>query len=109
VADLVIVLTTVPAGDAGDAIVRALVDERLAACVNILPPMFSTYRWQGAVARESEQQLVIKTMRTAIPALEARLRELHPYDVPEFVVLDITGASDAYASWVRENVGGEIE
>ena len=59
--DLVLILTTAPAGDAGEAIARALVDERLAACVNVLAPMTSVYRWHGAVERETERQLIIKT------------------------------------------------
>ena len=63
-----------------------LVDERLAACVNVHGPMTSIYRWKGAVEHEAERQLVIKTTRARLPALEARLRELHPYELPEFVV-----------------------
>jgi periplasmic divalent cation tolerance protein len=104
-ADLVIVLTTVPVGEPGDLIARALVDERLAACVNALPPMVSTYRWQDAVEREPEQQLVIKTLRARIAPLEKRLRELHPYELPEFIVLEVAAVSDAYLAWVRDGVG----
>jgi periplasmic divalent cation tolerance protein len=101
--DLVLVLTTVPVG-AGDAIAQTLVNERLAACVNALPPMTSTYRWQGAVTTEAEQQLVMKTLRTGLAALERRLKELHPYEVPEFLVLEIDGGGEAYLAWVKENV-----
>jgi periplasmic divalent cation tolerance protein len=103
-ADLLIVLTTVPVGEPGDLIARALVDERLAACVHVLAPAVSTYRWQGAVTREPEQQLVIKTLRARIGPLEKRLRELHPYEVPEFIVLDVAAVSDAYLAWVRDSV-----
>jgi periplasmic divalent cation tolerance protein len=102
--DLVIVLTTVPAGG-HDAIARALVEERLAACVNALPPMTSVYRWKGAVEQETEQQLVIKTLREHVPAVFERLRRLHPYELPEFVVLSAADASDAYLTWVRESTG----
>jgi periplasmic divalent cation tolerance protein len=81
-----------------------LVEERLAACVNVLAPMMSTYRWKGSIEQDREQQLVIKTARPSVPALEARLRELHPYDLPEFLVLEAT-ASAAYFAWIDENVG----
>jgi len=97
--DLILILTTMPDDDRADALARTLVDERLAACVNVHAPMMSTYRWQGAVEREAERQIVIKTARDRRAPLEARLRELHPYDVPEFVVID-AGASDAYGAWV---------
>ena len=97
--DLILILTTMPDDDRADAIARTLVDERLAACVNVCPPMMSTYRWKGAVEREAERQSVIKTARDRRAALEARLRELHPYDLPEFVVID-AGASEGYAAWV---------
>ena len=100
---LAIVLTTLDADADAGAIARALVEERLAACVNVLPAMMSTYRWKGAVEQEREQQLVIKTSRAGVQALHARLVELHPYELPEFVVLDASG-SPAYAGWVAENV-----
>jgi periplasmic divalent cation tolerance protein len=100
---LAIVLTTLGAyADAG-VIARTLIDERLAACVNVLPPMMSTYRWKDAVEQEREQQLVIKTSRAGIQALQVRLGELHPYELPEFLVLDASGSA-AYAGWVAENV-----
>ena len=100
---VVIVLTTLANAADAEKIARALVDERLAACVNVLPPMTSTYRWKGVVEQEREQQVVIKTSRARITALQARLAELHPYDLPEFLVLDVTG-SDAYSRWVHDNV-----
>ena len=81
---------------------RAIVDERLAACVNVLAPMTSTYRWKGAVEREAERQLVIKTTRDRLAALETRMRELHPYELPEFLVLTVEAASAGYAAWVTE-------
>ncbi len=99
--DLILILTTMPDDDRADALARTLVDERLAACVNVHRPMMSTYRWNGAVEREAERQIVIKTTRDRRAATEARLRELHPYELPEFVVLEAT-ASEAYAAWVRE-------
>ena len=102
-AEAAIVLTTLGAHADANALAQALVDERLAACVNVLPPMTSTYRWKGAVEQEREQQLVIKTSRAQVPALQARLRQLHPYELPEFLVLDASG-SEAYLAWIDENV-----
>jgi periplasmic divalent cation tolerance protein len=99
-----IVLTTLGADADAATIARTLIDERLAACVNILPPMTSVYRWQGKVEQEREQQIVIKTAQDRVWALQARLRQLHPYELPEFLVLDAT-ASDAYFAWVGESAG----
>lgn len=99
--DVVLILTTVPAGDRGGEIARALVDERLAACVNVLPPMTSFYRWRGAVERESESQVIIKTTRDRVAAVQARLVELHSYEVPEFLVVPIADGSTGYLDWVR--------
>ena len=98
----VIVLTTLAAGADAMSIARTLVDEQLAACVNVLPAMTSVYRWKGAVEQEREQQLVIKTLRDAVPALEARLRTLHPYELPEFLILDAAGSAK-YSAWIEEN------
>ena len=95
-----IVLTTLGADVDAGALARTLVEERLAACVNVLPPMTSMYHWKGAIEQEREQQLVIKTAAGRVGALEARLRELHPYEVPEFVVLE-GRASVAYAAWIE--------
>lgn len=104
--DYVVVLSTLPAGGDAASIARKLVDERLAACVNILPVMTSIYRWAGAIEDASERQLVMKTARAQIAALRDRLRELHPYDVPEFIVLPVIDGSDAYLDWIRDSVGG---
>jgi periplasmic divalent cation tolerance protein len=106
VTDVVLVLTTVPIGDRGDAIARALVDERLAACVNLLGPMTSFYRWHGAVERDVERQLVIKTTRGRVAAIQARLVALHSYELPEFVVLPVSDGGPAYLEWVRNETTG---
>ena len=98
--DAVVILTTVPADDRGEAIGQALVDERLAACVNILPPMTSIYRWRGVVGRESERQLIIKTTPQRIEALRARLSALHPYELPEFIVLRVADGGEEYLKWI---------
>ena len=81
----------------------AVVEERLAACVNILPVMTSVYRWQGRIQQEREHQLVMKTRSARLPALQARIRELHPYDVPEVLVVPVVGGSADYLGWVRDN------
>jgi periplasmic divalent cation tolerance protein len=94
-----IVLTTFGVGQAAAA-ARVLVEERLAACVNVLPAMTSVYRWEGAVQQEAEEQVVIKTTADRLARLESRLRELHPYDVPEFLVISADAGSEAYLKWV---------
>lgn len=103
--DYVVVLTTLPGDADAGAFARALVDERLAACVNLLPQMESVYRWEGNVERESERQIVIKTTRLRLVALWDRVRDLHPYDVPEFIVLPIVDGNDAYLRWIAESTG----
>ncbi len=101
---LVIVLTTLPADADPAVLARQLIGERLAACINALPIMHSIYRWEGAVQEESERQLVIKTSAGRLEALQERLHQLHPYQVPEFVVLQAAGASSRYAQWVDDSV-----
>jgi periplasmic divalent cation tolerance protein len=105
--DVVLVLSTAPAApgdDTAEQIARTLIDERLAACVNVHAPMVSIYRWKGAVERDSERQLVIKTTRNALPTLEKRLRELHPYELPEFIVVAASGGSAVYLEWVAQQI-----
>jgi periplasmic divalent cation tolerance protein len=101
--NVVLVLTTLGESTDAAAFARVLVSDRLAACVNVLPPMTSLYWWKGAIEEDREQQLVIKTTGDRVPAIEARFRELHPYELPEFVVLS-AGASNAYLGWVCESV-----
>ena len=99
-----LVLSTGPDDESTETLARALVDERLAACVNILPAMTSIYRWQGRVERGAERQLIIKTTRAALPALQARFAELHSYELPEFVVLDVMSGSAEYLAWIAREV-----
>jgi periplasmic divalent cation tolerance protein len=101
----VLVLTTAPDVEVGEAIARALVDERLAACVSVSGPITSIYRWLGAVERATEHQIVIKTVSERVTAIQARLGELHPYEVPEFLVLDAAGSA-GYVGWIRGQTGG---
>jgi periplasmic divalent cation tolerance protein len=98
--EVVLVLSTVGDDERGEALARTLVDERLAACVNLYAPMVSIYRWSGRVERDAERQLVIKTTRASASDVEARLRALHPYELPEFVVLDAQ-AGEAYGRWLH--------
>jgi periplasmic divalent cation tolerance protein len=101
-AEYVVVLTTLPADSDGVGFGRSLVDERLAACVNLLAPMESVYRWEGQIEQERERQVIIKTSRDRLAALWDRVRELHPYEVPEFLVLSIVDGNEAYLRWVGE-------
>ncbi len=101
IADAVIVLTTWPAARDADELARTLVDERLAACVNVLAEMRSTYRWKEGIEVETERQLIIKTTGRQLRALQHRLAALHPYEVPEFLVVPVAGASEAYLAWLQ--------
>ena len=99
--DIVLILTTTPDGDLGNRIARALVDERLAACVNVHAPMTSVYRWDGKVEHAVECQLVIKTTREKVEGVRTRVIQLHSYELPELVVLAVIDGSPAYLDWVR--------
>jgi periplasmic divalent cation tolerance protein len=104
VSSVVIVLTTWPASSDAGAFARTLVDERLAACVNVLAEMQSSYRWKDAVEVDAERQIVIKTTEARLAELEARIRALHPYEVPEFLVLRVDRGGESYLSWVESAV-----
>jgi periplasmic divalent cation tolerance protein len=95
-----VVLCTAPV-DRAEELARALVEERLAACVNIVPHVTSVYRWKGAVERDSEALLVIKSPAALFARLEARLRELHPYEVFELLALPVEEGHRPYLDWVR--------
>lgn len=94
-----------PDTGSAQAIAVTLVDERLAACVNCLPGISSTYRWQGAVTTDSEALLLIKTTAGHLEALRTRLLELHPYELPELIAVPVEYGHDAYLDWVRAGVG----
>jgi periplasmic divalent cation tolerance protein len=99
----ILVLTTFPADGDVEQLATTLVEERLAACVNILPPMRSVYRWQGKVEKADERQLLIKTCPSRMPALEKRVKELHPYEVPEFIALTIDTTAGDYLAWLSDS------
>jgi periplasmic divalent cation tolerance protein len=96
---IALVLTTMPADDRAHVLARTLVEERLAACVTILAPIRSVYRWKDVIASDEEQQLLIKTSVECVDTLRARLMALHPYDLPEWVVIDAEASVD-YLNWV---------
>lgn len=93
-----------PDTDVADRLARALVDERLAACVSRVPGAVSTYRWQGQVEMAAEVLLLIKTTPERFAALHTRLVELHPYDVPEVIACEIVAGHAPYLDWLRAGV-----
>lgn len=97
------VLCTAPASHA-EQLARTVVEERLCACVNVLPGVRSFFRWQGKVDTADEQMLVAKTTAEAAELLQDRLAVLHPYDVPEVIVLSVSAGLPAYLSWVVDSV-----
>jgi uncharacterized protein involved in tolerance to divalent cations len=104
--DCVVVWTTIGSSADVRGMASILVNERLAACVNVLPEMESTYRWKGQVETDRERQLIMKTTVARVAALKARVHELHEYDVPEFIVMQVAGGSEAYLNWIRESTAG---
>jgi periplasmic divalent cation tolerance protein len=103
--DMLLVFSTFASEEEAAGVVRALLDERLAACGTLLPGARSLYRWRGAVADEREVVVLLKTRRPAWPALERRLRELHPYETAECVAVEVAEGSPAYLAWLAESVG----
>ena len=94
------VLVTAPDADVAARIARTLVGEGLAACGNIVPGIRSIYRWGGAIQDDVEVLLVLKTGRERVGALAARVKDLHPYELPEVIALPVVGGSEAYLAWV---------
>ena len=103
-ADTLIVLTNLPDRESADALARALIEAQLAACVNILAPCTSVYRWQGAVETAAEVPLLIKTTAGRYPALETAIRARHPYELPEIVAVPVVLGLPAYLDWVAREV-----
>ncbi|MSQ49247.1 MAG: divalent-cation tolerance protein CutA [Betaproteobacteria bacterium] len=99
-----LVLTNLPDHAAAERLADALIEQRLAACVNILAPCRSVYRWQGAVQHEEEHPLLIKTTLEAYPALEAAIRAGHPYELPEIIAVPIERGLPAYLDWVASEL-----
>ena len=103
---LLIVFTNFPDIETARRIARLLVEERLAACVNLLPPAESIYSWKGAVEQAQEIPAILKTTAAAWPALRDRLAALHPYDVPEIIALPAADGLPAYLEWVGQGTAG---
>jgi len=99
-ADYILILVTAGSEPEAEKIARALVEERLAACVNIISPIRSIYRWEGKVQDDHEWLLVIKTQATHFAAIEARVKALHSYQVPEVIALPIVAGSEQYLGWL---------
>lgn len=97
---LALVMTTVDSAEHADQVARSLVDQSLAACVQIDGPIISHYRWAGNVERANEFRLLIKTSSMAWPALKEKLSRLHPYDEPEIIMVPIADVTDGYRNWV---------
>jgi periplasmic divalent cation tolerance protein len=100
-----VVLVTAPSAEVGEKIARTVVEERLVACVNVLAGVTSIYRWQGRVEQASEVLLVMKTVQDRLATLTSRVKELHPYSVPEVLALPVDAALPAYAEWIAEETG----
>ena len=105
--EFVVILVTAPSADDAARIGRALVEERLAACANVVGPIRSIYRWQGAVEEADESLMLVKARASDVDRVTARVRELHTYDVPEIIALPIRGGSPAYLAWLAESTGRE--
>jgi periplasmic divalent cation tolerance protein len=105
--NLLLVFVTFPDAVQARQIGTILIESQLAACVNLVPSIESIYRWQGVIETSQEVLAIFKTTPAAWPAFEAKLKELHPYEVPEIVALPAGGGSEAYLAWVRASVGAE--
>lgn len=98
-----LVLNTCPDGQTARAIAAALVEERAAACVNIVPGVRSVYRWQGSIEEDEEQLLLIKTTSDKYPLVEQTIQGRHPYEVPEIIAVSLASGLPAYLSWIGES------
>ncbi len=101
-----VVLTTCPDEMTAERLAKTLVEERLAACVNRLPGMRSTYAWQGQVQDDPEVLLIAKTNGERLATLSARVQELHPYELPEVIALPVAAGAERYLAWIGQTLGG---
>lgn len=99
-----VVLVTVPRGGKAGSMAEGLVEARLASCVNMVPEIVSVYRWRGRVHKDAETLLLIKTTAPKLKALERWIKQRHPYETPEFLVLTAAGGSKEYLTWLTEQV-----
>ncbi|MCB1776738.1 MAG: divalent-cation tolerance protein CutA [Candidatus Competibacteraceae bacterium] len=103
-----VVYCTCPEQAIAERIAETAVNERLAACVNLIPGLTSIYRWEGGIQRDPEWLLMFKTRSAVYPLLEARINALHPYDTPEIIALPIQAGSSAYLHWIADNTGAPL-
>ncbi len=103
----IVVLVTVGSEQEAETIATALLEERLAACVNVTSPVRSLYRWEGRIADDREWQLIIKTQARLFEALAARVRALHSYDVPEIIALPVLAGTTDYVDWIQNETKSE--
>jgi periplasmic divalent cation tolerance protein len=101
--EILLALSTFPDAESAHRIAEQLVMERLVACANILPGVQSIYRWQGKVEKTAETMVLFKTTESRLATLQAKLKTLHPYDVPEIVAVRVSDGLPGYLQWVREN------
>jgi periplasmic divalent cation tolerance protein len=101
--DAIVIYSTAPDAEKAAEIARTLVEEHLAACVNIVPGLRSIYRWEGKIADDAEVLCIIKTARDRFDQVAARIKALHPYSVPEVIALPIVRGFDPYLEWVRKS------
>ena len=107
--DKIVVLTTCAAEADAERLARALVEGRLAACVNVVPGVRSFYRWKGEVDSGVEFLLIVKTSRDLFPALRAEMEKLHPYELPELLALPVVAGAENYLSWFQAGLRGAQE
>jgi len=106
--EFLIVMITVPSRKVARSLTQAVLQSRLVACANILPGIESHYWWQGQLASGKELLLLLKTRHGQLKQLESLVRDLHPYDTPEFIALPILNGSRAYLKWLGEELGGFV-
>lgn len=99
-----ILITTLPEMEQAKQMAQTIVNQKLAACINILPQMVSIYRWQGALEEGTEHMLVIKTEVARLDELKKTILEMHPYELPEIIVVPIVGGHPPYLDWIGESV-----
>jgi periplasmic divalent cation tolerance protein len=99
--DTLLVFTNLPDRASADALARALIERRLAACVSVLAECTSTYRWEGAIESANEIPLLIKTTEAAYASLQEAIRELHPYELPEIIAVPLQTGLPQYLEWIR--------
>ena len=100
--ETLVVITTAPSEGTAEQLAQALVQDRLAACVQVLPGMTSYYRWEGKLEKSGEWLMLIKTTRNNLNGLTAKIESMHPYEVPEVVALEVAGGAGRYLDWVKE-------